>query len=179
MTRRIGSFLVCCVAVLCVVVWLNRWRETAPASADAVAASHDDREVAPGLVRVPAPVSDTTVRSAVENREPESAAAVDRFDVQEGDPNRADRVQGQLLGFFSRQPNLGITSLDVRCGDTSCVVQLTGLKPRAASQLLRETLADDLLDSFLKNEDLSLNGEVANVSGNAWELRFRFPNAPR
>src|SRR6185295_9476923 len=110
MTGRIGSFLVCCVAVLCVVAWLSRWRETAPAGADGVAASHDDREVAPGRIRVPAPVSDT--QSAVENRGPSSAAAVDRSDIQEGDPNRADRVQGQLLGFFSRQPNLGITSLD-------------------------------------------------------------------
>jgi hypothetical protein len=179
MTRRIGSFLVCCVAVLCVVAWLNRSRETAPAGADGVAASHDDREVAPVQVRVLAPVSDTLVESTVENRAPSSAAGVDRRDVQEGDPNRADRVQGQLLGFFSRRPNLGITSLDVRCGDTSCIVQLTGLKPKAANQLMRETMADDLLDTFVKNEDLSLDAQVTNVSGNSWELRFRFLSAPR
>jgi hypothetical protein len=102
---------------------------------------------------------------------------VDRPGAQDSDPNKSDRVEAQLLGFLSRQPNLGITSIDVGCGQADCAVQLTGLKPRMVSQLLRETMADDLLQAYMKDEDLSLDADVTKVSGNSWELRFRFLGA--
>lgn len=164
MTRRVGAFLAFCLAVLCVVAWLSRSHETVPASNDGVpsgivGASGGDRQVAPEQVEAPSTVFDTPVQSNVDSRGLSSGRDVDRLGAQDGDQNRSDRVEAQVLGVFSRQPNLGITSIDARCGQTDCAVQLTGLKPRTANQLLREIAADDLLHAFMKNEDLSLDAE--------------------
>lgn len=182
MTRRIGSFLAVCLAALCVVAWLTRSHEAAPASAagmhsGTVGTFRGHREAAPEQVGGPPPLSDALAPRAVDGRGLSLEQDADRPGVRDGDPNKSDRVEAQLFGFFSRQPNLGITSIDVRCSQTDCPIRLAGLKPRMASQLLRTTMGDDLLHAFMENEDLSLDAEVTKVSGDTWELRFRFLTA--
>jgi len=176
MTRRIG-FLVCCVAVVCVIALLNRWRTTAivaethPAIG---AAPGSDRGAASRQAQAASAVAAALEQRTVEDRTLPSAEDVEGSSVQEPDPNRPAHEEAQLLGFLSRQPNLGITSIDVRCGEVYCDARMTGLTPATTDQFMRRIMADDLLPAFAKDEDLSFAFELTKSTADFQEFRFHF-----
>lgn len=177
MIRRISVFLLCGVAVVCVIAFVNRWR--VPASVEEMPPAigtgpGDARGAASEQAQTISPVAGALEQSTVEGRRLSSAEDVDASSVQERGPNRSGRVESDLLGFLSRQPNLGITSIDVGCGETHCDVRMTGLTPVTTDQFMQRIMADDLLPAFAKSEGLSFAFELTKVTADFQEFRFRF-----